>query len=204
MPGNVNSGPIPGAAMTSDTKSQPWRQPPTYTDMDKALDYLTKKITKFKAANEIMNMIEMGIPVVQASQVILMQGVSQGFWSIDLALMMSGPLTRMIEILAISYDVQYELGLNDEPDFHTGVFLKGDIALKAPHGFQMVKDQIEQVAKTASSTPQDGTGAGSAQGGEVDPNAGAAGQNEQPLQQGGFMAMTAGPTAGADKGAPKQ
>lgn len=205
MTGNVNSGPIPGAAMTSDTSSQPWHQPPKFTDIDSAMDMLSKKLLKFKSANECLNMIENGLPVVKVSQLILMQGVSEGFWSIDIALLLCGPLTRMLELICMGFKVDYDLGLTEDDSFVTGNFFKNQQKLKAPEGYTLIKEELPNVMDAADSQ-QGGTGASTGTGNPISlDTAAAGGQNEQPLQQGGFMAMTAKPPAGgADKGAPAQ
>ncbi len=39
-------GPIPGENYTSDTKNYPWHRPPEFDDLDKAIDYIGKRLTK--------------------------------------------------------------------------------------------------------------------------------------------------------------
>ena len=43
-----------------------------------------------------------------------MQGISRGKFSIDLAILIAGPLARYIGIIADEQDIKYDMGLNDE------------------------------------------------------------------------------------------
>lgn len=117
-------GPIPGENYTSDTKNYPWHQAPEYVDINKALDYLSKIITKKSTANGLMTLIEMGTPLYKVSIMLLMMGIMQGKWTVDFALLLSGPLTRMIEILCVGYGVEYDIGIEEEDDMPTGSFYK--------------------------------------------------------------------------------
>jgi hypothetical protein len=194
--GTVNSGPIPGANMTSDTKNYPWRQPPKYTDVNSAMDFLAGKITKFKVANGLLTMAELQIPVYQISQIVLMQGVAEGMWTVDFALLLAGPLARMIELICIGFDVEYDLGIeDDENDFNTGSYFHKHLDLSTPAGgFSLVnQEDPDPNAQTPSdSGEQSGdTGQGTEQTGQ-----------EQDLMTGGFMAMSGQPNP-ADRGAKK-
>src|ERR1044072_6682128 len=98
-----NSGPIPGENFTSDTKNYPWHRPPEFNDINSALDMLAKKITKFKTANDILSMVELDIPLYQITSTIIMAGIGEGKWTVDMGLLIAGPLTKMIETMCLGY-----------------------------------------------------------------------------------------------------
>jgi len=194
--GTVNSGPIPGANMTSDTKNYPWRQPPKYADVNKAMDFLADKLTKFKTANGVLTMAELEIPLYQIAQIILMQGVAEGMWTVDFALLLCGPLTRMIELICIGFDVDYDLGIEeDHNDFNTGDFFRKQSDLSTPvGGFSLIDEQ------TPDPNSQDQNSPDQAEGEDSDSQDQDQGK-EQSLMTGGFMAMTGqpNPAKGASK-----
>lgn len=181
-----NSGPIPGENYTSDTKNYPWRQPPEFSDLDDCLDFLAKKVTDFKVANGILTMAEMGFPLYKVASMILMNGVGEGKWTPDFSLILAGPLTRMVELICIGFEVDYDLGIeDDEDDFETGNYFKEDQKLRTPDGFKLISEELPDLKAEAESQA----------GGEGEQSSGA-GQGDVPdLQQQGFMAMTesAGP-----------
>ena len=57
-------GPIPGENYTSDTKNYPWHRPPEYDDLDKAIEYIGKRLTNQEYAVGVLTMLEAGIPIV--------------------------------------------------------------------------------------------------------------------------------------------
>lgn len=174
MASTWNSGPIPGENYTSDTKNYPWRQPPEFTDIEDCLDYLSRRITQFKVANGILAMAEMGIPVYKISSMILTLGVGEGKWTVDFTLLLAGPLTRMIELMCIGFEVEYDLGIDDdESDFTTGDFFKNELELKTPKDqkfFKVIAEEMPEIKEAAET--QEGEG------------------SEKDLQTSGFMAMS--------------
>jgi len=181
-----NSGPIPGENFTSDTKNYPWRQPPEFTDIEPCLDYLAKRITQFKVANGIMSMAEMGLPLYKISSMILTMGVGEGKWTVDFTLALAGPLTRMIELICIGFDVEYELGIEeDEEDFNTGDFFKNDLELKSGDSklFKVIAEEMPTLKSEAAEQ----------------------GQPTKDLQSEGFMAMAGGnPEEAPTEAAPEE
>lgn len=167
----VNSGPIPGENFTSDTKNYPWHQPPEFVDINKALDMLAVKLTDFKRANGILTMVEMGSPLTRVADMILTAGIGEGKWTPDFALLLAGPVTRMLELLCIGFEVEYEIGIEeDEDDFVTSSFFKEDTSLKEnASGFKILEEEMPEIKEEATE----------------------ASAGEKSLQQSGFMAMKA-------------
>lgn len=186
-----DDGPIPGENFTSDTKNYPWHQPPEFTDLGKALDKLSIKLTDKKTVNKLVTTMEMGFPLVSVAQLILMEGVGQGKWTVDLALLMSGPTTKILQIIADSFEIEYELGLDDEDDTPSGTFLKGlnelEESAKNKGVFKLVQDQIPQMTEAVE--------------GESGAEDESAETEEQDLGEGGFAAMT-GSAPGGGQAAP--
>lgn len=115
---------IPGANFTSDTRNYPWHQPPEFTDISLALDKIAEKLVNKKTARKLVATAEVGIPLYRIAMLIVMEGVSIGKWTVDMALLLAGPVTKMIEILCVQYDVEYSLGLEEEEEFVTGFYVK--------------------------------------------------------------------------------
>ena len=177
-----NAGPIPGANYTSDTKNYPWRQPPEFTDLDEALDYMAKRLTQFKVANGVLTMAELGLPLYKITSMILTMGMGEGKWTADYMLLMAGPVTRMIELMCIGFEVEYDLGIyDDEENFTTGDFFKKEMELKG-NGFKILEEAIPEIKEEAEA--QNG-----ADGEPVAPP-----KEEESLQMGGFMAMQGAPS----------
>ncbi len=106
-----NDGPIPGENYTSDTKNYAWHRPPEFTKPDEAIDYLTKMFMREEAMASVIGMLELQIDVVTITDMLITKGISQGKWAVDLGLIIAGPISHMIVIMAKGFDIPFKLGL---------------------------------------------------------------------------------------------
>lgn len=176
----VNSGPIPGENYTSDTKNYPWRQPPEFSDIDEALDWVSGRLTQFKVANGILTMAETGVPLYQITNFILLNYVGEGKWTPDFSLLLAGPVCRMIELMCIGFDVEYDLGIeDDDDDFETGTFFKNESDMKFAKGIELLNEEMPNIKAQAEEPSPEG----------------------ENLKSQGFMAMQGNPTETKQEGA---
>ena len=163
----VNEGPIPGENYTSDTKNYPWHQPPEFTSLSKALDYTSKRMTDKKVIVGLVAAMEMGIPLVNVSQMILMQGVSEGKWTVDFALLMAGPTVKILEIIADFFEVEIVLGIEEEEKYTTGYFFKNQADLKKNKDngklIKTIQEELPEIKEEAESQPDEGAPEGDIQ-----------------------------------------
>jgi len=118
------NAPIPGANYTSDTRNYPWHRPPDITDLDEALEYIMDRLTETDAGMRYMSLIEAGTPITTITDMAVTLGVGRGKFTPDFAILMSGPVTRMLEIMAKSYKIEYDLGIEESDNFTTSVVYK--------------------------------------------------------------------------------
>jgi hypothetical protein len=177
--------PIPGENYTSDTKNYPWHQPPEFSNVTDALDKMSLKLTQPKIARGIMAFADAGFPLVRITQMIIMEGIAQGKWTVDMGLLLAGPFCKIIEIMCDSYEIEYTLGLDEDEDFNTGTLFKGQIELEkqskqSQEIYNVVKQQMPEITETAME--QEGAPADGA----------ATAEPEQDLGQEGFAQMMGG------------
>ena len=139
---NRADGPIPGANYTSDTRNWPWHRPPDITDTDEALEHVMEVLTETDAGMRYMSLIEAGTPITTITDIVVTLGVGRGKFSIDFALLIAGPVTRMLEIMAKAYKIEYDLGIDEDDDFTTSVVYKKAIDMAIPP--EEVQEQIEE------------------------------------------------------------
>lgn len=136
------NAPIPGANYTSDTRNWPWHRPPDIADIDEALEYVMENLTETDAGMRYMSLVEAEVPLVSIADIIVTLGIGRGKWTPDFAILVAGPVTRMLEIMAKAYNIDYDLGIDDEPNITTSVVYKKAMGMGEP-----VEDeeQIEEV-----------------------------------------------------------
>lgn len=110
-------GPIPGENKTSDERNYPWRRPPDITDTDEAVDYITEQLTDTQEGFMYMNLLKSEVTVAAAVDMIVTKGISEGKWTPDFALLIAGPVARIFEVMAKSYNIDYELGIDEAPQY---------------------------------------------------------------------------------------
>lgn len=108
-------GPIPGENFTSDTKNYPWHRPPEITDFDKAIEAAMKQLSERTSAYNLLNTISIGIPLSTLATMFVTSGIGAGKWTPDFAILLAGPVCRIMELMAKDAKVDYTLGLDDEP-----------------------------------------------------------------------------------------
>lgn len=155
MPMNMMfNAPIPGENYTSDTRNYPWHRPPEYTLPDDALEWISKKLMKKEGRYFVLTMLGFGLTVKEIVSTILMKGFSQGKWTMDLALIIAGPLSHMIVLLAKQRGVEYDLGIESNAMLPTDTFFKNIKKLKQNRSKKSsekkLKEDMESVKDKAS------------------------------------------------------
>jgi hypothetical protein len=109
-------GPIPGENYTSDTKNYPWHRPPEITDFDEAVAYSIKNLTDPEYGFQFMSILEGGYSIATAADIFVTQGIGDGKWTPDFALLLAGPVARTLDIMAKSYGIKAEMGADRQVD----------------------------------------------------------------------------------------
>lgn len=172
--------PIPGENYTTNTKNFPWHRPPEFANYDDAVEACIEKILDEETSAKMLTMMELGYTVTDITTVFLLGGIGEGKWSVDIALLIAGPVSQIIRIMARGYDIEYEMGYETELP-PTGAFFKALLSFG-----DELHDEDEEMPVEGAPTPQDGAmgDPGLAEDGSlgIDPMT-----NEAPPAEGGFM-----------------
>lgn len=136
------AGPIPGENFTSDTRNYPWHREPEYDDLDDALDYTFKRITSREVSLGMMTLAKNDVPLASIAQMYLMGGVGNGKWTPDYALLMAGPVTHVLSLMAKASKVKYRLGIEDAPIAYSDAFFEemNSLSVKEEEAVGMMGD----------------------------------------------------------------
>lgn len=151
MPINPLDGPIPGENYTADTKNFPWHRPPEFTDLDKAIEMIGKRLMSEESSIGLLTMIKNGATLVDLSQIFLMSGVAAGKWTLDFALLLAGPTAHIMYLMAKTDGIKCEIGIEKgsrpiTKAFFDGAKQTGDAQeIKAGHDIKL--EEVKQTAK---------------------------------------------------------
>mgnify|MGYP003403608442 CR=1 FL=1 len=120
----IPTGPIPGENYTSDQRNYPWHRPPEFTDMDSALKMISKRLFHKETSRGLLTMMEMGVPITALTSAFVLSGIGGGKWTPDYALLLAGPVSHMMVLLAKSEEIDYNLGIEEKIPPPSSAFFK--------------------------------------------------------------------------------
>lgn len=107
-------GPIPGENYTTDTRNFPWHRPPQYTKLDEAIEACIQDLMDDEKAMQTLTLCQIGFDIVDVAQMKLMQGVQEGKWTFDFALLMAGPIAHVLVLMCRAEEIPFTLGVNKD------------------------------------------------------------------------------------------
>ena len=106
--------PIAGQSLTAELGGRPWQQPPQYTTVEEALDYYIPSLESEEVSTQLLDVLEMGIPVTSVANAMQTASVMEGKHSVDVGVLVLPVLIEIIMLIAETAGVEYISGL--EPD----------------------------------------------------------------------------------------
>jgi len=126
---NPFDGPIAGQSLTDEPGNYPWEHAPQYTDPEELLDSMYDQLTSGKMAEQIIAMLDAGVPVEAIVRTMTFSGFMQGKYTPDVGFMIIEPLMKIVSAIGIRAGIS-ELKLSLE-DLSNNKFLKDMAELKA-------------------------------------------------------------------------
>ena len=114
--GEMN-GPVPGQSLTNNPdEPYPWERPPQFVNMKESLYHLFGMMTEPTMYTDIVTALKDGMPVVNLTEVILIDGFQKGAWNPDLMVQLIEPTMYMVMSMAEKAGVKYKIDEEDDPD----------------------------------------------------------------------------------------
>lgn len=106
--------PIPGESLTGMPKKYPWERPPEITDPKEALRSHVDHLNNPEVMDNVLTLVEAGVPVKELTMGILRGAVSRGLHSPDISLIIAPVIHEKIKVTADKLGVEFEEGLVDK------------------------------------------------------------------------------------------
>ena len=71
---NPFDAPVPGQSFTDKPGNYPWEHSPQYTDTSEAADYVWDRLSQPEFAEQVIAMLDAGIPVEAIGRIIILPG----------------------------------------------------------------------------------------------------------------------------------
>lgn len=132
-------GPIPGQNLTAELGSRPWQTPPQFTTVEEALDYYIPRLQADEVTEQLLDVLEMGVPVTTVANTMQLASVMEGKHSVDVGMLVLPVLIEMIMLIADTAGIEYETGLQKD---RTKV--RGSLVSKALNRLQSEESMEEE------------------------------------------------------------
>ena len=109
-------GPIPGMGLTHEVGGRPWQKPPQYNTVEEALEYYIPRFSDPKVVDQLLDVMELGIPLTTIADAMQSSAVMEGMHTIDVGLLAMPVLIEMMAYIGDESGVEYKLGLEERID----------------------------------------------------------------------------------------
>jgi len=149
---NPFDAPGPGQSFTDKPGNYPWEHSPQYTDTSEAADYVWDRLSQPEFAEQVIAMLDAGIPVEAIGRIIIFAGFTEGKWTPDVAFIIAEPVMKMIAAVGIHGGVKkFRMSMQD---------LTNEKQMQSISKIKKNKDDFEKmamgIAKDTGATPQGG------------------------------------------------
>ena len=103
---NPFDAPVAGQGLTAEPGNYPWEHPPQFTDTDEAADFVWDRLHRPEFAEQVLAMLDAGIPVEALGRIIIFNGIMEGKWNPDVAFIIAEPVMKMIATMGLTAGVE--------------------------------------------------------------------------------------------------
>ena len=110
IPEVTHDGPIPGQHLTGPFGDRPWQNPSQYSTVEEALEFYIPRLMDETFSDQLIDVIEMGIPLTAIANSLQLASVMEGKHSIDVGILLMPILIEMLELIATNAKIEYNKG----------------------------------------------------------------------------------------------
>ena len=136
------NAPIPGQSLTAELGARPWQHPPQYGTVEEAMDFYAPRILETQFRDQIVDVMELGIPLTTIANSLQSGGVMQGKHSIDVGILIMPVLIEMLSYVGDEEKIEYVVGTEVE-DEDKDKFRDSTIA----KAMRSVKEKMKEAGK---------------------------------------------------------
>jgi len=142
--------------MTAELGGRPWQTPPTYTTVEEASDYYIERMSNPAFREQLIDVMEMKIPLTTLANTIQLASVMEGLHSVDVGMLMIPILVETMMLIGDSADVKYVTGMEESKGERPAMINKivNDIKLKQGEEEDMPIEQ-EEIMPTEESVEEE-------------------------------------------------
>ena len=162
--------PIPGNSLTTHKPGdRPWERPPEMSTVEDTLRYYFKMLNNPDVIDDLMTLLDMGVPIRPIVQSIYTSGVMNGMHSLDVGLIIEDTMSEFLATVAKSYDIDFTFTEEDpanskeaKNERRTTMMLqaaieRGEAQGEDDEGVQLLKQMAETIEAEEEATQEEET-----------------------------------------------
>ena len=106
-------GPIAGQSLTAEINGRPWLNPPQKVSVDDAIEYYLDRMSSEEFTDQVVDVLEMGVPVTTLANTLQLGSVMEGVHSVDTGMLVMPFIMEMIMLVGDSSGVKYDSGMEN-------------------------------------------------------------------------------------------
>lgn len=106
--------PIPGEGLTHELGDRPWQKPAQLTNVDDVMPFYRDKIMDKEFIPQLLQVIELGVPLTTIANAMQSAAVMEGVHSIDVGILMLPIIVELLKYIAESNDTDYVAGMEEK------------------------------------------------------------------------------------------
>ena len=114
LPQVTHDAPIAGQSLTAEVGNRPWQNPPQFAEVDDAINFYVPKLLDPAFSEQLLDVIEMGVPLTTIANGMQVGGVMQGLHTIDIGILVIPVLVEMMTLIAEEEGIEYNSGIEDK------------------------------------------------------------------------------------------
>lgn len=109
-PQEINlDAPVAGMSLTSELGARPWQKPPQYNTVDEVSEFYVSKLSTDEASMQVVDVLEMGVPVSKLANILQLGNVMEGIHSIDVGVLVTPVIMEMIQLIGDQHNISYSV-----------------------------------------------------------------------------------------------
>tara|TARA_S200002703_G_C3707454_1_gene217316 strand:- start:145 stop:651 length:507 start_codon:yes stop_codon:yes gene_type:complete len=112
---NPFDAPIPGQSLTDEPGNYPWEHSPKFDNPEEVLEILFDRVTEPEVTEQLLMLIESGVPIEAIARVITFTGFVEGEFNPDVGFLLAEPVMKMLTAIAVRAGVKnIRMSLEDD------------------------------------------------------------------------------------------
>ena len=144
--------PIPGMSLTHELGARPWQSPPQYNTVEEALDYYIPRLQSEEVTSQLLDVLEMGIPVATIANTMQLAGVMEGKHTIDVGMLLLPVLVELIMMIGDTAKVDYTTGMDKGKELRSSEIALAVEKFKASSTEETKEEETEEVLEEEATT----------------------------------------------------